>query len=191
MAKQAKTLNATELRRVLDYVSTRPHAARNRAMVMTTFLGGMRVGEVSALRCADVIDEHGKVRSEILLRAEQTKGSEGRVVFISDKLKKELQGYANTIFPAKPDAKLFYSQKRGNDGFSSNTLCQFFHHLYKRAGIIGASSHSGRRTYATTIASRGVGIRVLQKLLGHKNLQTTSVYIDANDDMLRKAVDLI
>lgn len=113
----------------LDYVATRPHAARNRAMVMATFLGGMRVGEVAALRCADVIDEHGKVRSEILLRAEQTKGNEGRMVFVNEKLKKELQIYANTILPAKPDAKLFYSQKRGNDGFSSNTLCQFFHHL--------------------------------------------------------------
>lgn len=191
MSKQAKTLNAAELRRVLDHVATRPHAARNRAIVMTTFLGGMRVGEVSALRCADVIDEQGKVRNEILLRAEQTKGNEGRVVFVNEKLKKELQVYANTIFPAKPDAKLFYSQKRGNDGFSSNTLCQFFHHLYLRSGIVGASSHSGRRTYATTIASRGVGIRVLQKLLGHKNLQTTAVYIDANDDMLRKAVELI
>lgn len=191
MSKQAKTLNSAEVRRVLDYVATRKHAARNRAIVVTTFLGGMRVGEVAALRCADVIDEHGKVRNEIMLRAEQTKGNEGRVVFVNEKLKRELQAYANSIFPAKPDAKLFYSQKRGNDGFSSNTLAQFFHHLYKRAGIAGASSHSGRRTFATTIASRGVGIRVLQKLLGHKNLQTTSVYIDANDDMLRKAVDLI
>lgn len=34
MSKQAKTLTAEEQRRVLDYIATRPHAARNRAMFM-------------------------------------------------------------------------------------------------------------------------------------------------------------
>ena len=47
MSKQAKTLNQAELRKVLDYISTRKHAARNKAMLMTTFLSGMRVGEVA------------------------------------------------------------------------------------------------------------------------------------------------
>lgn len=41
MSKQAKTLTQTELRRVLDYVATRKHAARNRAIIMTTFLSGI------------------------------------------------------------------------------------------------------------------------------------------------------
>lgn len=45
--KQAKTLDERELRRVLDHVSTRTHAARNRAMIMMTFYGGFRVGEVA------------------------------------------------------------------------------------------------------------------------------------------------
>jgi integrase/recombinase XerD len=56
MSKQAKTLSAQELRRVLDYIATRKHAARNRALLMTTFLSGMRVGEVSSLRISDVVD---------------------------------------------------------------------------------------------------------------------------------------
>ena len=34
---QAKTLDERELRRVLDHVATRPHAARNRAMIVMTF----------------------------------------------------------------------------------------------------------------------------------------------------------
>ena len=41
--KQAKTLNAQELRRVLDYIATRKHAARNRAMLLMTFYAGLRV----------------------------------------------------------------------------------------------------------------------------------------------------
>ena len=39
---QAKTLTETELRRVLDYVATRKHAVRNRALVLVTHLAGMR-----------------------------------------------------------------------------------------------------------------------------------------------------
>jgi site-specific recombinase XerD len=57
-------------------------------------------------------------------------------------------------------------------------------------GTFGATSHSGRRTYATNIASQGVGLRVLMRLMGHRNVSTTAVYIDANDDMLRKAAEL-
>jgi integrase/recombinase XerD len=162
-------------------------------MLLMTHLAGLRVGEVAALRYKDVVGSEGKVKSQIYLQAEQTKGNEGRIVFISQRLRKELEQYVTLFRLSKlndTDQKFFYSQKRNSDGFTSNTLAQYFHYLYKRAGIDGASSHSGRRSFATTIASQGVGIRVLQKLLGHKNIQTTSVYIYASDDMLRKAVEL-
>jgi integrase/recombinase XerD len=193
MAKQAKTLNQTELRKVLSYIETRKHVLRNRAMLLMTHLAGLRVGEVAALRYKDVVGNDGKVKSQIYLQAEQTKGSEGRIVFISQRLRKELEQYVtqlNMRTSSSTNQKFFYSQKRSSDGFTSNTLTQYFHYLYRRTGIDGASSHSGRRSFATTIASQGVGIKVLQKLLGHKNIQTTSVYIYASDDMLRKAVEL-
>jgi integrase/recombinase XerD len=191
MAKQAKTLNQQELRRVLDYTATRKHSIRNRALVLTSFLSGMRVGEIASLRYSDVVSADGNIKNEIHLTAEQTKGNEGRTVFVNDRLRKELESYIATHKPINVNRKFFYSQKSTSDGFTANTLTQYFHYLYKRVGIDGASSHSGRRSFATNIASRGVGIRVLQKLLGHKNIQTTSVYIYASDDMLRKAVELV
>jgi len=191
MAKQAKTLNQQELRRVLDYTATRKHSTRNRALVLTSFLSGMRVGEIASLRYSDVVSADGTIKNEIHLSAEQTKGNEGRTVFVNDRLRRELEIYITRYKPLNTNRKFFYSQKSTSDGFTANTLTQYFHYLYKRVGIDGASSHSGRRSFATNIASKGVGIRVLQKLLGHKNIQTTSVYIYANDDMLRKAVELV
>ena len=191
MSKQAKTLTAEELRRVLDYVATRKHSTRNRALVTCSFLSGMRVGELSSLTYTDVVDDEGKVRDEIRLKAENTKTKEARVVFINAKLKKELQQYASIYKPANTELKFFYSQKRKSDGYSANTLTQFFHYLYKRAGVFGASSHSGRRTFITNLASKGVGVRVLMSLAGHRNISTTQAYIDVNDDMKRKAVELI
>ena len=192
MSKQAKTLTQQELRRVLDYTATRKHSTRNRALLMTTHLSGMRVGEVASLRNCDVLDAEGNIRNEIRLSAEQTKGNEARVVFVSDKLRKELELYTRLMSNANvnPALKFFYSQKRTSNGFTANTLTQFFHYLYKRAGIDGASSHSGRRTFITNLATKGVGVRVLMSLAGHKNISTTQAYIDVNDDMKRKAVEL-
>jgi len=193
MSKQSKTLTTTELRRVLDYTATRKHSARNRALLMTTHLSGMRVGEVASLRNSDVLDAEGNIRTEIRLSAEQTKGNEARVVFVNDKLRKELELYTRFMDKANinPVVKFFYSQKKASDGFTANTLTQFFHYLYKRAGVDGASSHSGRRTFITNLASKGVGVRVLMSLAGHKNISTTQAYIDVNDDMKRKAVELV
>ncbi|APC00107.1 integrase [Polynucleobacter asymbioticus] len=193
MSKQAKTLNTEELRRVLDYTATRKHSTRNRALVLMSFYSGCRVGELSSLTYADVVDDEGKVRDEIRLKAENTKTKEARIVFVNAKLKKELQQYANAYKPADIGFKFFYSQKRHSKGcgYNANTLTQFFHYLYKRAGVFGASSHSGRRTFITNLANKGVSVRLLASLAGHRNISTTQAYIDVNDDMKRHAVELI
>ena len=190
MAKQAKTLNQNEIRKVLDYTATRKHSTRNRCLLYTTFLSGMRVGEVATLRYSDVVNVDGTIKNEIRLSAENTKTNEARTVFVNDKLRKEFEKYIAVYKPSNPTVKFFYSQKRDSCGFSPNTLTQFFHYLYKRAGVDGASSHSGRRTFITNLATQGVGVRVLMSLAGHKNISTTQCYIDVNDDMKRKAVEL-
>jgi integrase/recombinase XerD len=190
MSKQAKTLTLAELRRVLDYVATRKHAARNRALLLTTHYAGLRVGEVASLRFNDVVDAGGNIRNEVRLSAAQTKGGIARTVFVNEKLRKELEAYIKLHNPINLQQKFFYSQKKESDGFTANTMTQFFHYLYRRAGIEGASSHSGRRTFITNLASKGVGVRVLMSLAGHKNISTTQAYIDVNDDMKRRAVEL-
>ena len=187
---QAKTISAKELKRVLDLISACDrHAERNRTMLLFTHLCGMRVGEVCALKISDVLDEHDKVRSELRLAPTQTKGSRGRTVFVPKKMLKELTAYISTIDIADRNAPLFKSQKGA--AFSSNSATQLFQRLYERAGLIGATSHSGRRTFITSLAQKGVGVRVLASLAGHRNISITQRYIDVNDDMLRDAVDLI
>ncbi len=190
MAKQAKTLNQNEIHKVLGYTATRKHSTRNRCLLYTTFLSGMRVGEVATLRYSDVVNVDGTIKNEIRLSAQNTKTNEARTVFVNDKLRKEFEKYIAVYKPSNPTVKFFYSQKRDSCGFSPNTLTQFFHYLYKRAGVDGASSHSGRRTFITNLAAQGVGVRVLMSLAGHKNISTTQCYIDVNDDMKRKAVEL-
>jgi integrase/recombinase XerD len=151
----------------------------------------MRVGEVAALSYAHVLNADGSVRDQIPLSANETKGRHPRAVFVSPRLRKEIAAYVAAVPPKNANAALFYTQKCPERGFTANTLTQFFLTLYARAGIEGASSHSGRRSFATALAAKGTGIRVLMRLMGHRNIAVTATYIDANDDMLRNAVALL
>ena len=184
---QARTLTHKELRRVLDYVASRPHAARNRLVLLMTHWAGMRVGEVAALRVCDVLGQDGTVKAEIRLDAQRTKGKHARTVFLGDKLRKEIAAYAKTLDDQQ--GQLFRTQKRAH--FTANSLCQTLKAIYAQAGMDGASSHSGRRSFITTLASKGVGVRVLASLAGHRSIATTQLYIDVNDDMKRSAVELV
>jgi integrase/recombinase XerD len=187
--RQAKTLKANELRAVLAYVATRRHAVRDRAIVIASFLSGMRAHELASLRLGDVIAEGGRIRDEINLEASQTKGRHARRVFINAKLKKELGNYVkNACADCKPSDPLFRSQKKR--AFSGNTMCQLFLGIYKSCGIRGASSHSGRRTFITNLANQSISVRVLAVLSGHSSISTTQRYIDCNDTQLRNAVEL-
>ena len=86
---------------------------------------------------------------------------------------------------------LFCSQKNNMRGFSANTLAQHFHYIYKNANVVGASSHSGRRGFITNLADKGIHVRVLMALAGHKSIATTQRYIDLNPKMMRSAVEMI
>ena len=52
------------------------------------------------------------------------------------------------------------------------------------------TSHSGRRTFITNLAAKGIGVRVLAELAAHSSIATTQRYIDVNDEQLRAAVEL-
>lgn len=187
---QARTLNPKELRKALDHVATRAHATRNRIALLLTHWAGMRVGEVAALRWSDVIAQDGHVKPEIRLSGAQTKGEQARTVFVSDRLRKELIAYARSQPSSLPTQDpLLRTQKR--DGFSANTLAQTINSIYSAAGLDGASSHSGRRSFITTLAHKGVSVRVLASLAGHRSISTTQRYIDVNDDQKRAAVELM
>ena len=187
---QAKVFTATELRRVLDYVATRPHAERNRALLLCSHWAGMRVKELAALRYSDVVNADGRIKDEIYLSADQTKGKHSRTVYVNSKLQKELRAYVSKVPCTDPSVALFYTQKAQARGFTANTLCQFFHHLYKNAGIQGASSHSGRRSFLTHMADKGTSIHILKTLAGHRSIACTAVYLYSSPSQLKKAVEL-
>ena len=186
---QAKTLTPVEIEQVLNYISQHNYPLRNRVMLLTGLFSGMRVGEISSLSIGDVMNTDRTVKAEVRLTAEQTKGRQPRTVFLPQKLRDELTAYLALRKNARPEHPLFITA--GRKRFSANVMAQHFHYLFRHAGMPGASSHSMRRTFITTLANKGIGVRVLASLAGHRSIAVTQGYIDVNDDMKRRAVELV
>jgi integrase/recombinase XerD len=186
---QAKTLTPAEIEQLLAYIAQRSFAMRNRLMFLTGLWSGVRVGEIASLSVGDVRNADGSVKAEIRLTAHQTKGRQPRTVYLPQKLRDALQEYLDLRSTSPASHPLFITA--GRKAFTANVMSQHFFWLFKRAGIAGASSHSMRRTFLTSLASKGISIRVLASLAGHRSVQVTMKYLDASDDMKRNAVELI
>ena len=189
MAKQgkAKALNEKELRRVIQHQIGTKHGIRNIALLHISFFIGLRAKEMASLRINDVVDANDKLRDQIVLRRDMTKGKKQRTAYLANsKLRKSLQEYLdfrknveNSYFYNGP---LFRSQINGK--FSPNSLQQLFSRMYLAVGLDGASSHSGRRSFATRLLEQGVNIKSVQTLLGHSSITTTSIYAEDNPYLL-------
>lgn len=186
---QAKTLTQTEFDQVLRFIDTRKYSLRNRTMFLISHWSGMRVGEIASLKIKDVVNNNGSIKAEIRLSAAQTKGRQPRTVYWPIKLQEAVEAFLGCRCVINLDEPVFFTAN--GVGFTPNSLCQLFFWLYRKAGVEGASSHSGRRSFITNLASKGISVRVLASMAGHKNISTTQAYIDVNDDMKRRAVELI
>ena len=188
--KQAKVLTDKELKKVTDYIDAFDrHAHRNRVIVLLTHFCGMRISEVASLLVSDVVNDEGTVNDVIHLTAQQTKGSKSRRVFVSKKAKSALKRYLQSDLSVIQRTFLFNTQK--SKRFNTNALTQLVKRLYARVGVVGASSHSGRRFFITKMSISGVSVRVIAEAVGHASIATTQRYIDVNDELIGNAVELV
>ena len=200
--KQAKVLTDKEFKRVLKVVATMRHAHRNRLAIMLSHYAGFRVGEIAHLKIRDVRGPSDKVLDRVHLNPAYTKGGSSRTVLLSSTLIKEIERYFRSLSDLSgslstarlarllnPDAPLIASQKRRH--FSANSLCQLFSEMYTLAGLVGASSHSGRRGMISKLAHAGISPKVIMELAGHRQLTTTQRYIEVRDELKREAVELL
>ena len=104
-------------------------------------------------------------------------------------MQRQLQAYVNSVTKRPQHGYLFSTQKSAH--LVQTLLHSTLQRLYARAGISGATSHSGRRTWLTALSQRGVSVFVLADMAGHRSIQTTQRYVTVNDEMKRNAAELI
>ena len=185
---KSRVLTSSEFKRVEKMQQTNKYAIRNICCLYISYFLGLRAKEIASLCISSFVDTSGNLKKEVLLKRKMTKNSVQRRCYLTnDKLKKvvteylELRKKTNTYHL---DAPLILSQKRC--AFTPDTMQKLFARMYRAVGLDGASSHSGRRTFATKLIENGVGIKNVQTLLGHKSIQTTTLYIQENPALLGK-----
>jgi integrase/recombinase XerD len=194
LGKQAKIVSDKQVRAVLAELDTRRYPLRDRAMFMFSLKAGMRAKEIAFVTWGMVIDAEGQIADAIALENRAAKGKSGRVIPMHADLKAalvELQRERGE--KVRPDLPVIYSER--DRGLSPGAVAVWFHRLYSSLGMIGCSSHSGRRTFITRAARKigvvGGSLRDIQQLAGHASLGTTARYIDGDHDAQRKVVALI
>ncbi|MBH2072181.1 MAG: site-specific integrase [Burkholderiales bacterium] len=188
--KKAPVLSEQEFRQTVASARTHDQASRNVTLLYFSAALGLRAKELSQLRVVDVLASNGTIKDEVLLTRNTTKGRKQRLIYLTNKdVRKTLSTYLqerceNGNIKLQPDSPLFRSRKGG--GFSPNTMQMLFKRIYGWAGLDHASSHSGRRTFATSLIEHGVDIKAVSTLMGHASIAMTARYVENNPVRLRQ-----
>ncbi|MCK1297517.1 site-specific integrase [Bradyrhizobium sp. 24] len=189
LGKQAKTLSKGQAEATLAYLSTTRYPERNRLIFLLSAKAGLRAKEIARLTWRMVCDSAGQVGQAIHLSNSASKGKSGRVIPMHSEVRAALIAYRQT--EARSSAEFVIGTER-LACTSPQVIVNMFQRWYRHLGLVGCSSHSGRRTFITGAARKistvGGSLRDVQALAGHSNLRTTQRYIEENADAQRRLV---
>ena len=192
LGKQAKILNQKQVDAVLHHIGNGRNGLRNQVILLLSVRAGLRAKEIAALRWSMVLDAAGMVGDEIHLTNVASKGNSGRVI----PLNLQLRAALDELYQAQSNrtgSNAVISSER-SDATSAQVIVNMFQRWYRDLGLVGCTSHSGRRTFITNaarkIGSVGGSLRDVQSLAGHSSLQTTQRYIEGNSAARKRIVEL-
>jgi site-specific recombinase XerD len=145
---------------------------RDRAMFTLMLRCGLRIAEVADLQLADLYLDEDAPR--LVTRG---KGSRERAVYLSPQAERALREYQN-VRPAAQSDFVFLSYQL--KGLSTTAIHDRLIRYRQQAGIT-ISAHRLRHSFANDLLNADVPVTSIQKLLGHRWLETTQVYVRAND----------
>jgi integrase/recombinase XerD len=170
--RRPQVYSGQELERLFTLGCPNP---KHRAFLMTVYGGGLRLSEACRLKPAHI--DSGRMQ----IRVEQGKGRKDRCTVLSPKLLAELRAYWRWF---RPGAWLFFGRDRLVP-MTSSTGQRIFENALRRAGLPRKGGiHSLRHSFATHLLEAGVEITVVQRLLGHTSLSTTSTYLHVRQERL-------
>jgi len=216
--EKAAVLKPDDFKRLLQVSAFGRNGKRNVAIIWMSFGSALRVTEIARLKVQDVMDVTGPIKDEFRLPAAYTKNGESRLAYmVEDEHREALAEYLDQRVQNRlrvmdseeyrgldPKSPLFLA--RGQAGFQfrrkeykrtdgtvaeywvCSSMQQLISDLIKKIGGPKGSSHSGRRTFATRLADRGVDLDIIRYLLGHKTKQQALAYIESNPKRARNII---
>jgi integrase len=157
------------------YHQTKKQKRRNKNLILVLGYTGMRKGELLNLIVGD-IDFN---QQRILIR--QGKGRKDRVVPMADRI----------IVPLHEQCAGKIAHDKIFDNLNGRSVYRIITSLAKACGLQGFHPHNLRHWFGTQLVERGASLRVVQELMGHESLETTSIYLDITAKHLRGTIDLL
>jgi len=150
--------------------------ARTRAFLMTVYGAGLRLNEACHLRVEHLESERLQIRVVL------GKGGKDRYTLLPPRLLEELRAYWRIY---RPKTWLFPSRQCADQPIADATGQRMYWEavelaeLPRRGGI-----HSLRHCFATHLLESGIEITVVQRLLGHASLSSTTTYLHVREERL-------
>jgi integrase/recombinase XerD len=162
-------LTKDEVKILLDSADTE----KSRLIMSLLYSSGLRVSELVNLKVDDVSlkDRSGWVR--------HGKGAKDRIFMLSEQLAQDISSYLEGR-----DHQYIFSKEKP---LTTRNIQKIIKNASKRAGINKkVTPHTMRHSFATHLLEQGTDIRMIQVLLGHSSLNTTSVYTHISTEAIRK-----
>jgi len=180
-SKLPDILSGEEVERLLNV----PMIPKHRALLMTTYGGGLRASEVVHLQVKDIDS------NRMVIRIEQGKGRKDRYTILSERLLIELRKYWKT---KKPPSYLFPG-KDEKVPLTRDSAHLIYCNAKKKAGIKKQGGiHSLRHAFATHLLEAGVDLRTIQVMMGHTSIRSTMRYLQVTSKHMgavRSPLDLL
>ncbi|MBN2086714.1 tyrosine-type recombinase/integrase [Candidatus Peregrinibacteria bacterium] len=184
--KLPKSITKQDAQIVLDYAFDMPAKYkftryRNRAMLAVLVYTGLRLSEMLNLKLSEVDLENRTIH------VNGGKGGKDRIVPISAKLLEYLNGYLKNRSRLKKDSIHLFNSLKTNGPVTNNGIKLVVQRVRKGTGI-NFSPHKLRHTFATLMLEGGCDLFSLQKMLGHSDIKTTTIYLSTSVGMLQEQI---
>jgi integrase/recombinase XerD len=145
-----------------------PKNFKHRTILYLMYSTGMRKSELLALKICHIDS------SRMVINIRQGKGNKDRYVVLHPKTLQMLRYYYRCFRP-----KDYLFEGSGKTGaYSSSSLTKIVKRAAKNAGVTkNISVHTLRHCFATHMLEKGANLKVIQQLMGHNSLRTTSIYL--------------
>ena len=159
---------------------------RDKAILETFFSTGLRIAELVNLNREQFTNIKDKKDLELGIIG---KGSHPRTVYFSGRALSWVKKYLET---RKDKEKALFIHYRAREDAEARLTARSIERIVKKYAILAklpvfTSPHTLRHSYATDLLNQGVDLRIIQELLGHKNITTTQIYTHVTNHQLEEA----
>jgi site-specific recombinase XerD len=155
-------LSKQEVKTMLDSITNLKH----KLIIATIYSCGLRLSELINLKISDINSK------TMQIKVCNSKNQKDRYVVLSEKLLTMLKEYYLIYRPQK-----YLIESINNTQYSDSSVQKLVKRAAKKAKILSkVTPHTLRHSYATHLLEAGTDIRIIQELLGHASIKTTTLY---------------